>query len=44
MSPMKQKSLFRPAAKEALYDSRAMRRFVGIDPGEEPVPDDTDLQ
>ena len=32
-----------PAAEEALYDSRAMRRFVGIDLGEEPVPDETTI-
>ena len=30
-----------PAVAEALYDSPAMRRFVGIDPGREPVPDET---
>jgi IS5 family transposase len=30
-----------PAAEEALYDSRAMRDFVGIDLGREPVPDET---
>jgi IS5 family transposase len=30
-----------PALEEALYDSRAMRRFVGIDLGREPVPDET---
>lgn len=30
-----------PAVEEALYDSRAMRRFVGIDLGQEPVPDET---
>jgi IS5 family transposase len=30
-----------PAAEEALYDSRAMRLFVGIDLGNEPVPDET---
>jgi IS5 family transposase len=30
-----------PAAEEALYDSQAMRRFVGIDLGCEPVPDET---
>ena len=30
-----------PAMEEALYDSRAMRRFVGIDLGREPVPDET---
>ena len=32
-----------PAAEEALYDSRAMRNFVGIDLGEEPVPDETTI-
>jgi IS5 family transposase len=30
-----------PAVEEALYDSRAMRGFVGIDLGREPVPDET---
>lgn len=30
-----------PAVEEALYDSRAMRAFVGIDLGAEPVPDET---
>jgi transposase, IS5 family len=30
-----------PAVEEALYDSRAMRRFVGVDLGREPVPDET---
>ena len=30
-----------PAVEEALYDSRAMRHFVGIDLGREPVPDET---
>ncbi len=30
-----------PAAEEALYDSRALRQFVGIDFGREPVPDET---
>ena len=29
------------AAEEALYDSRAMRRFVGIDLGRESAPDET---
>ena len=29
------------AVEEALYDSQAMRRFVGIDLGREPVPDET---
>ena len=27
-----------PGVEEALYDSRAMRQFVGIDLGKEPVP------
>lgn len=30
-----------PAVEEALYDSRAMRTFAGIDLGREPVPDET---
>lgn len=30
-----------PAVEEALYDSRAMRTFVGIDLRREPVPDET---
>jgi IS5 family transposase len=30
-----------PAVEDALYDSPTMRRFVGIDLGEEPVPDET---
>jgi IS5 family transposase len=30
-----------PAVEETLYDSRAMRSFVGIDLGREPVPDET---
>lgn len=30
-----------PAVEEALYDSVAMRSFVGIDLGNEPVPDET---
>lgn len=29
--------------EETLYDSRAMRRFVGIDLGREPVPDETTI-
>lgn len=29
-----------PAVEEALYDSRALRQFVGIDLGREPVPDE----
>ncbi len=30
-----------PAVEEALYNSQTMRRFVGIDLGREPVPDET---
>ena len=32
-----------PGAEEALYDSRCMRQFVGIDLGNEPVPDETTI-
>lgn len=32
-----------PAVEEALYDSNAMRRFVGIDLGRERVPDETTI-
>jgi IS5 family transposase len=32
-----------PAVEEALYDSRSMREFVGIDLGGEPVPDETTI-
>lgn len=32
-----------PAAEEALYNSRAMRQFVGIDLGEDAVPDETTI-
>ena len=32
-----------PGVEEALYDSRAMRRFVGIDLGREPAPDETTI-
>ena len=32
-----------PGAEEALYDSRAMRQFVGIDLASEPVPDETTI-
>ncbi len=32
-----------PAVEEILYDSRAMRQFVGIDLGREPVPDETTI-
>ncbi len=30
-----------PGVEEALYDSRALRRFAGIDLGREPVPNET---
>jgi IS5 family transposase len=32
-----------PAVEEALDDSRVLRRFVGIDLGREPVPDETTI-
>ena len=32
-----------PAVEEALYDSRALRRFVSIDLGREPAPDETTI-
>ena len=32
-----------PAAEDALYESLSMRRFVGIDLGCEPVPDETTI-
>jgi transposase, IS5 family len=32
-----------PAVEEALYDSVVMRNFVGIDLGQEPVPDETTM-
>src|SRR6516162_1793529 len=32
-----------PAVEEALYESLAMRRFVGIDLGREPAPDETTM-
>lgn len=32
-----------PAVEEALYDSRAMRGFVGIDLGREPAPDESTI-
>jgi transposase, IS5 family len=32
-----------PGVEEALYDALAMRRFVGIDLGREPVPDETTM-
>jgi len=30
-----------PAVEEALYDPQTMQRFVGIDRGREPMPDET---
>jgi IS5 family transposase len=30
-----------PAVEDAVYDSQAMRRFVGIDLGQQPMPDET---
>ncbi len=32
-----------PGVEEALYDSRALRQFVGIDLGREPMPDETTI-
>ena len=32
-----------PGVEEARYDSRAMRQFVGIALGREPVPDETTI-
>ena len=32
-----------PAAEDALYDSTALRRFVGIDLGQAPAPDETTI-
>jgi IS5 family transposase len=32
-----------PAVEESLYDSPAMRNFVGIDLGREPAPDETTI-
>jgi IS5 family transposase len=32
-----------PAAEDALYDSEAMRRFVGLELAEDPVPDETTI-
>ena len=34
-------SLSDPAAEEALYDSPALWRFAGVDPGRAPAPDET---
>src|ERR1035441_10636656 len=32
-----------PAVEESLYESASMRQFVGIDLGQEPVPDETTI-
>jgi len=32
-----------PAAEDALYDSEAMRRFVGVELGEDAIPDETTI-
>lgn len=32
-----------PQAEDALYDSESMRRFVGIELGEDPVPDESSI-
>ena len=32
-----------PGAEEALYDSEAMRRFVGLELGEDAIPDETTI-
>lgn len=32
-----------PAAEDALYDSEAMRRFAGVELGEEPIPDESTI-
>lgn len=32
-----------PAAEDALYDSEAMRRFVGVELGVDPIPDETTI-
>ena len=32
-----------PQAEDALYDSESMRRFAGIDPGEDTVPDESTI-
>jgi IS5 family transposase len=32
-----------PGAEEALYDSAAMRNFVGIELGQDPIPDETTI-
>ena len=32
-----------PAMEDALYDSEAMRRFAGVDPGADVVPDESTI-
>ena len=32
-----------PMAEDTLYDSKAMRRFVGIEPGDDRIPDETTI-
>ena len=32
-----------PAAEEALYDSDAMRRFAGLELGDDAIPDETTI-
>ena len=32
-----------PPAEDALYDSEAMRRFVGVELGDDAVPDETTI-
>jgi len=32
-----------PGAEEAIYDSESMRRFAGVELGEDPVPDETTI-
>jgi transposase, IS5 family len=36
-------NLSNAAVEESLYDARSVRRFVGIGPGREPVPDETSI-
>jgi IS5 family transposase len=32
-----------PAAEDAIYDSESMRRFVGVELGEDTVPDESSI-
>lgn len=41
--PQKWYALSDPMAKETLYESEAMRRFVGIELGDDRTPDETTL-